>query len=392
MSEINLSKRALSLEPSLTLQISAKAKQLASEGRDICNLSAGEPDFDAPKEVIYATSKAIFDGYTKYGPAAGDLDLRKAIAKKLQIQNNLNLEFENVMVTNGAKQAIYNLFQVLLNDGDEVIIPAPYWLSYPQMVRLAGGKPIFVNSSAEDGFKINLQDLKAKISSKTKFIIINTPNNPTGRVMSKEELLQVAELVRENKNINILSDEIYELILKKDFKHFSLSTLASDLQERIFIVNGFAKGWAMTGWRVGYLVGPKNIIKASSALQSQSTSNVCSFVQRGALEALKINHKFFEKINHQYDQRRDVLYEGLKNIEGILIHKPNGAFYAFPRLPDSSINSVEFCKRILNDYGLVLIPGKVFGDDQCFRISCANSKEKIIDGLTRLKNAINNYY
>ncbi len=233
MSEINLSKRALSLQPSLTLQISAKAKQLASEGRDICNLSAGEPDFHAPKAVIDATSEAIFE-----------------------IQNNLNLEFENVMVTNGAKQAIYNLFQVLLNDGDEVIIPAPYWLSYPQMVRLAGGKPIFVNSSAEDGFKINLQDLKAKISSRTKFIIINTPNNPTGRVMSKEELLQVAELVRENKNINILSDEIYELILKKDFKHFSLSTLASDLQERIFIVNGFAKGWAMTGWRVGYLVGP----------------------------------------------------------------------------------------------------------------------------------------
>jgi len=223
MSEINLSKRALSLEPSLTLQISAKAKQLVSEGRDICNLSAGEPDFDAPKEVIYATSQAIFDGYTKYGPAAGDLDLRKAIAKKLQIQNNLNLEFENVMVTNGAKQAIYNLFQLLLNDGDEVIIPAPYWLSYPQMVRLAGGKPIFVNSSAEDGFKINIQDLKAKISSRTKFIIINTPNNPTGRVMSKEELLQVAELVRENKNINILSDEIYELILKKEFKHLSLA-------------------------------------------------------------------------------------------------------------------------------------------------------------------------
>ena len=392
MSEVNLSKRALSIEPSLTLQISAKANQLAKEGKDICNLSAGEPDFDAPNEILKATSEAIFDGYTKYGPASGDLELRKAIAEKLQTQNNLNVEYENVMVTNGAKQAIYNLFQVLLNDGDEVIIPAPYWLSYPQMVRLAGGKPVFLNSSAEDGFKINIQDLKSKISPKTKFIIINSPNNPTGRVMPKEELLQIAEVVRENKNINILSDEIYELILKKEFKHLSLASLATDLKERIFIINGFAKGWAMTGWRVGYLVGQKDVIKASSALQSQSTSNVCSFVQRGALEALKINREFFLEINSHYDLRREVLYKRLKNIEGLFIYPPNGAFYAFPRLPNKSMTSVEFCKRILNDYGLVVVPGKPFGDDQCIRISCASSKEKILDGLTRLEKGILNYY
>ena len=392
MSEVNLSKRALSIEPSLTLQISAKANQLAKEGKDICNLSAGEPDFDAPNEILKATSEAIFNGYTKYGPASGDLELRKAIAEKLQTQNNLNVEYENVMVTNGAKQAIYNLFQVLLNDGDEVIIPAPYWLSYPQMVRLAGGKPVFLNSSAEDGFKINIQDLKSKISPKTKFIIINSPNNPTGRVMPKEELLQIAELVRENKNINILSDEIYELILKKEFKHLSLASLATDLKERIFIINGFAKGWAMTGWRVGYLVGQKDVIKASSALQSQSTSNVCSFVQRGALEALKINREFFLEINSHYDLRREVLYKGLKNIEGLFIYPPNGAFYAFPRLPNKSMTSVEFCKRILNDYGLVVVPGKPFGDDQCIRISCASSKEKILDGLTRLEKGVLNYY
>ena len=392
MSEVNLSKRALSIEPSLTLQISAKANQLASEGVDICNLSAGEPDFDAPKEVISATSQAIFDGYTKYGPVAGNLDLRKAIAKKLKIQNNLNLEFDNVMITNGAKQAIYNLFQVLLNDGDEVIIPSPYWLSYPQMVRLAGGTPIFTTSSAEDGYRINFKDLKSKISSKTKFIIINSPNNPTGRVMSKEEFLQIADIARENRNINILSDEIYELIIKKEFKHYSLATLAPDLKERIFIINGFAKGWAMTGWRIGYLVGPKNVITASSALQSQSTSNVCSFVQKGALEALKTNHKFFLKINSHYDQRRNFLYQGLKNIKGIFIEEPNGAFYAFPRLPNSAISSVDFCKKVLNDYGLVVVPGKAFGDDRCFRISCAASKDKIKDGLNRLQKAIKNYY
>jgi len=392
MNKANLSTRALSIEPSLTLQISAKANQLAAEGVDICNLSAGEPDFNAPREVIDATSKAIFDGFTKYGPAAGNLDLRKAIAKKFQLQNNLDIEFENVMITNGAKQAIYNLFQVLLNDGDEVIIPAPYWLSYPQMVKLAGGKPIFTNSSAEDGFKININDLKSKISSKTKFIIINSPNNPTGRVMSKEELLQVADIARENPNINILCDEIYELILKKDFIHYSLSTLANDLKERIFLINGFAKGWAMTGWRIGYLVGPKDVIKASSALQSQSTSNVCSFVQKGALEALKINNEFFSMINSNYDQRRSILYEGLKKINGIYIKEPNGAFYTFPRLPNSSITSVDFCKKALQDYGLVVVPGKAFGADECIRISCAASELKIKDGLHRLSKAISKYY
>ena len=392
MSKEILSKRALAIEPSLTLQISAKANQLASEGVDICNLSAGEPDFEAPTEVLNATSQAIFDGHTKYGPAAGNLELRKAITNKLQIQNNLSVELENVMVTNGAKQAIYNLFQVLLNDGDEVLIPAPYWLSYPQIVRLAGGKPVFVNSSAEDGFKINMHDLKSKITSRTKFIIINTPNNPTGRVMSKEELLQIADIVRENKNLNILSDEIYELILKKGLEHFSLSTLAKDLKERIFIINGFAKGWAMTGWRVGYLVGQKDVIKASSALQSQSTSNVCSFAQKGALEALKINNEFFSKINSHYDRRREVLYEGLKKIQGIFIQKPNGAFYAFPRLPDASLTSVDFCKKVLNENGLVIVPGKAFGDDQCFRISCAASEDKIIEGLKRLKAAISTIY
>ncbi len=392
MSQVNLSDRALSIEPSLTLQISAKANQLSAEGVDVCNLSAGEPDFDAPKGVIEATSKAIFDGFTKYGPAAGNLDLRKAIANKLQIQNDLKYEFENVMVTNGAKQAIYNLFQVMLNTGDEVIIPSPYWLSYPQMVRLAGGNPIFTNSSAEDGFKIDIKDLKSKVSSKTKFIIINSPNNPTGRVMSKEELLQIADLARENPNINILSDEIYELILKKEFKHYSLSALANDLKDRIFIINGFAKGWAMTGWRIGYLVGPKDVIKASSALQSQSTSNVCSFVQKGALEALKINSEFFLMINSHYDQRRRLLYEGLKKINGIYIEEPNGAFYAFPKLPNSSITSVDFCNKALQDYGLVVVPGKAFGADECIRMSCAASKMKIKDGLKRLEKAISKYY
>ena len=386
------SKRALSIEPSLTLQISAKANQLAENGRDICNLSAGEPDFDAPKEVIQATSDAIFKGFTKYGPAAGDIELRKGIAKKLKLENKLDVEFNNVMVTNGAKQAIYNLFQILLNEGDEVIIPAPYWLSYPQMVKLAGGKPVFLKSSLENGFKINIRDLKSLVSSKTKFIIINSPNNPTGKVLSKSELLEIIEVVRENKHINIISDEIYEYILKRDVKHLSLSGLAKDLSNRIYTINGFAKGWAMTGWRIGYLVGKKEVINAAASLQSQSTSNVCSFVQRGGLAALQINKSFFKDLNAKYDIRRKILFKGLKEITNLDITEPNGAFYAFPRLPDQSLSSVEFCKKAIDDFGLVLVPGKAFGYDQHIRISCACSSSKIIDGLNRLSSAIKAYY
>jgi len=392
MRKETLSKKILTIEPSLTLQISAKAKELEANGRDICNLSAGEPDFEAPKEVLNATSNAIFNGFTKYGPATGDLELRKAIANKLIDKNRIELDFENIMITNGAKQAIYNLFQVLLNDGDEVIIPSPYWLSYPAIVKLAGGKPVILKTTPENGFRIEKQNLTSKITSKTKFIIINTPNNPTGKVLKEEDLNILAEVLRENQNINLISDEIYELILKKDFNHISFAAFANDLKDRVFTVNGFAKGWAMTGWRLGYLVGKKEVIKASSTLQSQSTSNVCSFVQRGGLAALNIKKEFFDEINSKFDERRDILCKGLIKIKGIYIEPPNGAFYAFPKLPNKKISSVEFCKNVLEDYGLVVVPGKAFGDDQCIRISCASSKKKILDGLSRLEKAVKSYY
>jgi len=392
MSEEFLSRRVLSIEPSLTLQISAKAKELEAKGRDICNLSAGEPDFEAPNEVIKATSDALLEGFTKYGPASGDSELRKSIARKLQEKNNMDIGFKNVMITNGAKQAIYNLFQVLLNEGDEVIIPAPYWLSYPQMVKLAGGKPILLKSRPEERFKIDIQELCSKISPKTKFIILNTPNNPTGKIFEKKELLEIADIVRQNKNINVLSDEIYECILEKGFEHFSLAAIASDIKNRIFTINGFAKGWAMTGWRVGYLAGKEEVIKASSSLQSQSTSNVCSFAQKGAIAALEMGPEYFEKINEIYDKRRNLLINGLNKITKISVSTPKGAFYAFPKLPNNKLSSIDFCKKAIDDFGLVVIPGIVFGDDQCIRISCAASKEKITDGINRLRNLINKYY
>ena len=392
MSEEFLSRRALSIEPSLTLQISAKANELARNGIDICNLSAGQPDFEAPKEVIEATSRAIFNGFTKYGPAAGDPELRKAIADKLRNENKIDVTYENVMITNGAKQAIYNLFQVTLNEGDEVIIPSPYWLSYPEIVKLAGGKPIFLESSANDGFRIDIDRLISKISPKTKFIIINSPNNPTGKVLTNEELREITEVLRRNRHVSLISDEIYELILKKGLKHTSIASLDKDLSSRIFTINGFAKGWAMTGWRVGYLVGDKKIIEASSSLQSQSTSNVCSFVQKGALAALQINRNFFYEMNKKYDERRELLYKGLNRLEGVRMHAPRGAFYGFPELPNKHISSISFCKRILEEYGLVLVPGLVFGNDQCVRISCAASSETIQDGLLRLEKAFKKFY
>ena len=392
MSEEFLSKRALSIQPSLTLQISAKANELARNGRDICNLSAGQPDFNAPKEVIEATSEAIFNGFTKYGPAAGDPQLRKAIADKLKIDNKIEVTDENVMITNGAKQAIFNLFQVTLNEGDEVIIPAPYWLSYPEIVKLAGGIPIILESAPRDGFKINIEKLNSQITPKTKFIIINSPNNPTGKVLSNRELLDIIEVLRINKHVNIISDEIYELIIEKGSKHTSIASLAQDLSRRIYTINGFAKGWSMTGWRVGYLVGNKEVIKASSALQSQSTSNVCSFVQKGALAALSINNNFFIEMNKKYDERRKLLYEGIKKINGMYMDPPTGAFYGFPELPNKNISSVLFCKMVLDNYGLVLIPGLAFGNDKCIRISCSCSKEQLLDGLARLEKAIFEYY
>ena len=392
MSEELLSKRALNIEPSLTLEISATAKKLAAEGRDICNLSAGEPDFDAPQEVIMATSNAIFNGFTKYGPAAGDIELRNAIANKLEIQNNINYDFENILITNGAKQAIYNLFQILLNEGDEVIIPSPYWLSYPQIVKLAGGKPIILETSPKNNFKIDIEQLKDKISSKTKFIIINSPNNPTGKVLCENELLEIIEIIRNYDQINIVSDEIYELILKNSVNHIPLVSLAKDLKDRIYTVNGFAKGWAMTGWRVGYLAGRKDVIKASSSLQSQSTSNVCSFAQRGAIEALKLKKEYFEEINLIYDERREILSIGLNEIDNIYLNPPKGAFYAFPQLPNANISSVDFCKKALKDFGLVVVPGKAFGNDQCIRISCATSEANILEGLKRLKKAVKKFY
>ena len=379
-----LSHRAIALEPSLTLAITARAKALQQEGRDICSMSAGEPDFNTPDFIVEASIKALQDGITRYGPAAGDPELREAIAEKLSRDNQIASQASNVLVTNGGKQAIFNLFQVVLNPGDQVLIPGPFWLSYPEMARLAGAEPVIVPSKAEDGFRLDLQALEAAITPNTRMLVINTPGNPTGRVSDRAELEALADIVRRHPQLLVMSDEIYEYLLEDGETHHSFAAVAPDLAERTFVVNGFAKGWAMTGWRLGYLAGDAEVIKAASALQSQSTSNVCSFAQRGALAALRGSKDCVRSMASSYNQRRQQLVAGLQAIDGLTLIPPKGAFYAFPKLPNSSEGSMAFCKTALEQEGLALVPGAAFGDDRCVRLSCAVSHETIEDALQRL--------
>ena len=380
----SLSSRAEALQPSLTLAISARAKALTLEGRDICSLSAGEPDFGTPDFIVEASIQALRDGLTRYGPAAGDPELREAIARKLSAENGIPTTAAEVMVTNGGKQAIYNLFQVLLNPGDEVLIPAPYWLSYPEMASLAQARPVSVPSSAASGFALDLEALEAAITPASRLLVINSPGNPTGRVLSLEELNALAELVRRHPRLLVMTDEIYEYLLEDGVTHHSFAAVAPDLKERCFLVNGFAKGWAMTGWRLGYLSGHAAVIKAASALQSQSTSNVCSFAQRGALAAIEGSRACVKEMAASYNARRRLLTEGLQALPGITLTPPTGAFYAFPQLPEGCADSMTFCQTALEQEGLAIVPGGAFGDDRCVRLSCAVSRETITDGLARL--------
>ena len=379
-----LSARAVALKPSLTLAIGAQAKALQRAGRDICSLSAGEPDFDTPDFIVEATRQALRDGITRYGPAAGDPELREAVAEKLSSGNGIATSAEQVLITNGGKQAIYNLFQVLLNPDDEVLLPAPYWLSYPEMAALAGAKVKLIPTQAEEGFRLDLAAVEAAISPRSRLLVLNSPGNPTGRVMKRQELEDVAELVRRHPQLLVMSDEIYEFLLAEGEQHHSFAAIAPDLADRCFTVNGFAKGWAMTGWRLGYLAGHQDVIKAAAALQSQSTSNVCSFAQRGALAAIQGPRDCVSAMAESYNRRRQLLTKGLQAIDGITLVEPRGAFYAFPQLPESAGGSMDFCRRALEQAGLAVVPGLAFGNDRCIRLSCAVSRETIRDGLLRL--------
>ena len=325
-----LSHRAVALKPSLTLEISAKAKALRDSGKDICSLSAGEPDFETPQFIVEAAQQALATGFTRYGPAAGDPDLRAALAHKLSVENGIPTQPEQVLVTNGGKQAIYNLFQVLLNPGDEVLVPAPYWLSYPEMAALAGASTKIIPTKAEEGFRLDLDLLEQQITPRSRLLVINSPGNPSGQVMTRIELEALSALVARHPQLMVMSDEIYEYLLADGQQHCSFAAIAEEIRSRCFTVNGFAKGWAMTGWRLGYLAGDAAVIKAASALQSQSTSNVCSFAQRGALAAIEGPRDCVREMAMSYNRRRTLLTEGLQALEGITLTPPSRGLLRLP--------------------------------------------------------------
>jgi len=380
-----LSDRAKALQPSLTLAIAAKAKQLRADGADVCSLSAGEPDFDTPDFIRAAAIKALNGGQTRYGPAAGEPALREAIAAKLSQENHVATTAAQVLVTNGGKQALYNLFQVLLGPGDEVLLPAPYWLSYPEIARMAGASVKELPSDADQGFRLKPAQLEAAISPASRLLVLNSPGNPTGMVLSRAELEAIANVLRRHPQVLVVCDEIYEFLLAPGHTHHSLAAVAPDLADRIFTVNGFAKGWAMTGWRIGWLAGAQEVIGAASALQSQTTSNVCTFAQFGALAAISGSRQCVHAMAAEFNERRSLLTEGLMAMEGLKLMAPEGAFYAFPDVSHFGLDSMTLCNRLLDEVGLAVVPGVAFGDDRCIRLSCAASPATIEDGLERLQ-------
>lgn len=380
---MKLAARVGQVTPSLTLSIAAKAKAMKAVGIDVCSFSAGEPDFDTPAHIKAAAQKALDEGKTKYGAANGEPKLREAIARKLLQDNRLCYGPENVLVTNGGKHSLYNLMMALIEAGDEVIIPSPYWLSYPEMVILAGGTPVLLPTDASTGYKITPDQLRKAITPRTKLFVLNSPSNPTGMVYSPEEVQAIAEVIVE-KDILVVSDEIYEKILYDGAKHVSIGSFGSEIFDRTIISSGFAKAYSMTGWRIGYLAGDVELIKAAGTIQGHSTSNVCTFAQYGAIAALESSQDCVEEMRLAFAQRREVMYERLNAIPGINCPKPNGAFYLFFNISETGLTSLEFCDALLENQQVAVIPGIAFGADDHIRLSYATDMISIEKGMDRL--------
>ncbi|NJK48512.1 pyridoxal phosphate-dependent aminotransferase [Candidatus Gracilibacteria bacterium] len=380
---MKLASRVGQVTPSLTLAIDSKAKAMKAEGIDVCSFSAGEPDFDTPQHVKDAAKLALDQGKTRYGPAAGEPKLRDAIAKKLQNDNHLNYQRENIIVTNGGKHSLFNLMLALIEPGDEVIIPAPFWLSYPEMVKIAGGTPVIVNTTQASGYKITPDQLRQTITPQTKLFVLNSPSNPTGMVYSPDEIRALAEVVIES-DILVVSDEIYEKILYDGAEHLSIGAVSEEAFKRTIISNGFAKAYSMTGWRVGYLAGPLELIKATITIQSHATSNVCTFAQYGAIAALENSQDFVQQMLDAFIGRRKFILERISTIPNLSCPKPDGAFYVFIDISKTGMTSIDFCKELLEKQNVAAVPGVAFGADQCIRLSYATDMTTIETGLDRL--------
>lgn len=394
-----ISKKAKGVSPSPTLSLDAKYKQMKKQGIPVVGFGAGEPDFDTPDNVKAAAIKAIEDGFTKYTPASGTIELKKAICEKIKKDSGIEYDIENIVVSNGGKHCLTNIFMAICEDGDEVIIPAPFWVSYPEMVKMAGGVPVFIDTTEDTDFKFKPEDLKKYITSRTRALVLNTPSNPTGMVYTKDELQQIAEIAVEN-NIYVIFDEIYEKLVYEG-EHINIASFGEDIKNLTIIVNGMAKAYAMTGWRIGFTASNADLAKAMSNIQSHATSNPNSIAQAASVEALLGDQSSVSVMREEYIRRRDYMVQRINSTEGISCIKPNGAFYIFMNVRAllgrelygrTFSTASELCADMLDRALVALVPSEGFGIDGYVRLSYATSMETIKEGLDRIEKYINGEY
>ena len=393
---LELSKKAAAVKPSSTLAITAKAKELKAQGKDVVGFGAGEPDFNTPENICEAAIKAIKDGFTKYTPASGTNELKAAISKKFKEFNGLDYDTDQIVISNGGKHSLTNIFTALINPGDEVIIPAPFWLSYPEIVKLAGGVPVIVTTTKEQNFKLTAEDLAAAVTDKTKALVLNTPNNPTGMLYTEEELRAIAKVAVE-KDFYVVADEMYEMLVYGEQKHISIASLGKDIYDRTITCSGLAKSYAMTGWRIGYTGSSKEIAKMMGSVQSHQTSNPNSIAQKAAVEALTGPQDSVEKMHAEFDKRRKYMYKRICDMDLLDALEPMGAFYVFvdgsavlgKSYKGTKIESVpQMADILINEYTTAIVPCADFGFPDCFRLSYAISIEQIEKGLDRIESFI----
>jgi aspartate aminotransferase len=382
---MDLASRVSELTPSLTLAIDSKAKALRAEGVDVYSFGAGEPDFDTPEHIKAAAVEALNAGFTKYTPSSGTPELRAAISEKFKRDNGLEYKPSEIIVSNGAKQSCFNAIMAVCGEGDEVVIPAPYWLSYPDMVRLAGAEPVIVQTTQENDWKMTPAQFEEAMSPRTKMVIINSPGNPTGSVYTKEELRALVEVAAEEE-ITILSDEIYESLTYDGAEHVSVASLTPEARDLTITVNGFSKAYAMTGWRLGYLGAPEKIAKAIDSMQSHSTSGPCSFAQKGGLAALTGSQQCVSDMREEFNIRREYMFQRLSAIHNVTAVKPKGAFYMLANISKLGMTSTNFADRLLSKVNVAVVPGIAFGDDRVVRLSYATGLDVIKPGLDRFED------
>lgn len=393
---MELSKKHSQISSSLTLAISAKAKKMQSEGADIISFSVGEPDFNTPKNIRDAAIKAIEEGKTGYTAASGLPELKNAIVDKLKRDNNIEYKPENIIISNGAKHSLYNTFQTICNEGDEVIVSAPYWVSYPELIKMAGGVPVIVNCEEKNNFKYNVNDLEKYINENTKAILLNSPSNPTGSVYSQDELESIAKIAKKH-DLYIISDEIYEKLVYDSERHISIASIDEDIKNRTIVINGMSKAYAMTGWRIGYTASNLEIAKMMANIQSHATSNPNTIAQYASIEGLNGSQKAIEEMKDEFDSRRKFMVEKINEVEYLSCNTPKGAFYVMVNISkvigkefagNKIENSMDLVNYLLDNAHVAVIPGVAFGADEYIRLSYANSLENIKNGIERIKNAL----